>query len=98
MICQSCGVEIANKALICFSCGEASSGAVGRQVSEKGRLGGRLFSLFALVFLSVVALLLGRAPLGDLPTWATWTLMALVVVGLAWWVLRRVTKGGARRH
>ena len=95
MICQSCGVEISDKALICFSCGEASPGSSGRRINEKRRLGGRIFSLFALVFLSVLALLLGRAPLGDLPIWLTRTLMVLVVAGLAWWVLRRVTTGKA---
>ncbi len=60
MICRHCGTEIADKALICYRCGAATSDPVRRPAAVRGRSGG-VFSLVAMVLLALLGLYLGMA-------------------------------------
>jgi uncharacterized membrane protein YvbJ len=53
MICRQCGTEIADKALICYRCGTATTEAKYKPVDLKAR---RTSSLTALVVFLVLAL------------------------------------------
>lgn len=60
MNCRSCGTEIADKALICYRCGAATTDPVRKPVEIRARRG-RLLPLVALVILVLVGLYLGLA-------------------------------------
>jgi hypothetical protein len=82
MICTSCGTEIADKALICYRCGQATTeprvkppaGAPGRRSS--------LASAIALVVLAVAGVLMGQAQ-EDVPRYVGYVLAALAAIALA---------------
>jgi hypothetical protein len=84
MICTNCGTEIADKALICYRCGTATS-APARQPAPLARSGGnRAISLVALVALVLAGLYLGQAGTGQVPAEVSYTLAALAAVILVW--------------
>ena len=66
MVCQNCGTEIADKAIVCFRCGQATVAAVRKPAPPPSRLRG-LVSLIALVLLALAALFLGQAGTIDVP-------------------------------
>ena len=60
MICKNCGTEIADKAIICYRCGAATTDPVRKPAAVRPRRSG-LFSLVGLVLLVLLALFLGQA-------------------------------------
>jgi len=60
MQCRQCGTEIADKAIVCFKCGAATTDPVRKAVPVKpGR--NPLLSAGAIIVLVIVALYLGQA-------------------------------------
>ena len=94
MICRNCGTEIADKALICYRCGTATS-APARQPAPLARGGGgRFISVVALIALVLAALYMGQAGTGQVPQEVSYTIAGLAAVVLAWrqwqrWTSRR---------
>ena len=94
MLCRNCGTEIADKALICYRCGTATSESkfkppVGtRRRSNSASL---VASALALALLVLVALYLGRLPIDGAPRLLSWVIAALAVVilGLRVYARRR---------
>jgi hypothetical protein len=85
MQCKNCGTEIADKALICYRCGAATTEplvkpAPGRPRSSSARL---IASVLALGLLVLLALYLGRVPSGETPRLVTWAAVAVAVVIVA---------------
>jgi hypothetical protein len=60
MICKQCGTEIADKAIVCYRCGTATTDPV-RKPAPLPRRGGSLGPLVGLVLLIVLGLYLGEA-------------------------------------
>jgi uncharacterized membrane protein YvbJ len=60
MQCRQCGTEIADKAIVCYRCGAATTDPVRRAVPLKPRRS-PIFSLGILVVLVLLALYLGQA-------------------------------------
>jgi hypothetical protein len=60
MICRNCGTEIADKAIVCYRCGTATTDPVRKPVSIRRRRG-NLLPLVALVLLIILAVYLGQA-------------------------------------
>lgn len=60
MICRNCGTEIADKAIVCYRCGTATTDPV-RRPAPLPRRGGTLFPLVGMVALILAGLYLGRA-------------------------------------
>jgi hypothetical protein len=82
MICQSCGTEIADKALICYRCGTATTAPKRRPPAPRSRPGSIIPALVAMVALLIAALYMGQAPLGTVPREVVWVMyLALAVVG-----------------
>ena len=83
MQCRNCGIEIADKALICFRCGAATTDPVfkpppsSRPRSSPGSL---IAGTFALALLVLLAIYLDRAPYGETPRLVTWAAVAIAVV------------------
>ena len=86
MQCRNCGTEIADKAIVCYRCGTATTDPVRKPAEIRRRRGGTLFPLVGLIVLIVAALYLGEA--GRAATWwqgagsEAW-LGALIVLTLA---------------
>ena len=87
MICRQCGTEIADKAIVCYRCGTATTDPV-RPPAEIRRRRSPLLSTAALVLLVVAALFLGEAgriapqyqASWELPVAAVLLVIAVVVV------------------
>jgi hypothetical protein len=85
MVCRHCGAEIADKALICYRCGNATADAQrqpARLPTESRGWAGRVTPLLALVALVLAALYLGQAPSGEIPREASYGIIALAVLVL----------------
>lgn len=90
MLCRSCGTEIADKALICFRCGTATSAprvpppasGGGRRTVSRGPLA------LALVVLVLSALLMGQVVTDQVPREAGYGLAALAVAAILWHLAR----------
>jgi hypothetical protein len=89
MTCRNCGTEIADKALICYRCGTATTEARIKPPARAPSRGGGLGSLLALVVLVVAGLFMGQAVQGTLPRDAGYVIAALAAVAIAWRYARR---------
>ena len=93
MICRTCGTEIAEKALICYKCGAATTDPVVRPPSSarKGSRAGLLVTFAALVLLAIVAAVLARSSPSGTPPAITWivAVVAIVIVSLRAYARRR---------
>jgi hypothetical protein len=59
MLCRSCGTEIADKAIVCYRCGAATTDPVRKPAAIRRRRG-RLLPVIALVVMVLVALYVGQ--------------------------------------
>jgi hypothetical protein len=92
MRCRHCGTEIADKALICFRCGAATTDPVFKPAPIREKRSSNLLSILALVLLIVLALYMGRMASGEAPRAVSWAAAAaalVLVVLRAWWRRRR---------
>jgi uncharacterized membrane protein YvbJ len=93
MQCRNCGAEIADKALICYRCGTATTEAKYKPaaVRNRGSRSSLIVSVLAVALLLLLALYMGRLPSGDTPRYVSWTAaaLALVVVVLRAYLRRR---------
>jgi hypothetical protein len=93
MICRTCGTEIAEKALICFKCGAATTDPVVQPPSSvRPRSRASLIVTFAaLVILAIVAAVMARSSPSGTPPLVTWIVaaIAIVIVGLRAYARRR---------
>ena len=92
MQCRTCRAEIADKALICYKCGTATTEAKYQPVAPRRLSSSSLIAtVLALALLVLLALFMGRLPNGDTPRLVTWTAVgiAVLVVGLRAYARRR---------
>jgi hypothetical protein len=83
MQCRQCGTEIADKALICYRCGAATTDPLRKPVAVRGRRGG-LVPLVGLVLLVLLGLFLGQAGRTMEPAQGRWLeTVAGVCIGVA---------------
>lgn len=88
MKCRACGTDIADKALICFRCGAATTEPRVRPPAARPRRS-PLVAAVAVAMLVLVALFAGQAATGEAPRIVAWTLAALGVVLLLLLWMRR---------
>jgi Flp pilus assembly protein TadB len=92
MTCRNCGAEIADKALICYRCGTATTEARRQPVplAPQPGLVGRLTPALALLALVLAALYLGQAG-GQVPPAVSYSIagLAALVLVLRLWQRRR---------
>jgi hypothetical protein len=93
MICRNCGTEIADKAIVCYRCGTATTDPVRKPAAVRQR-SSPLASLVALVLLVLLALYLGTAGQSVLPADRSYGLAAGVAIGIiiVWLVIRIVRR------
>jgi hypothetical protein len=92
MNCRQCGTDIADKALICYKCGAATTDAVHRPPSSQPRSRvGLIVTFAALVLLAIVAVVLARSSPSGAPAALTYIVAgaAIVIVALRAYARRR---------
>jgi hypothetical protein len=88
MICTNCGTEIADKALICYRCGQATTEPRIKPPAPAPARRSKLASAIALVVLAVAGVLMGQAQ-EDVPQYVGYVLAALAALALALHYLSR---------
>jgi len=83
MTCANCGTEIADKAIVCFRCGQPTSEAKRRPAVLPSR-GRSIVVTLAFVALMLAALLLGQAGTHTLPPEVSWPISAIAAAVLVW--------------
>lgn len=95
MICRHCGTEIADKAIVCYRCGTATTEPRRRPPAPAAPRGGRLVPALALVALLLAALFMGQAAWGiDVPPAVPYTVAGIAAIVLVW----RIAQRRARRR
>jgi len=93
MTCRQCGTEIAEKALICYKCGAATTDAKYQPASTPRRRVpiSLIVSILAVALLAAAASYVGRSPDGETPRLFTFIVVAIavVIVGLRAYARRR---------
>jgi hypothetical protein len=88
MICTRCGTEIANKALVCYRCGQATAEPRVKPGAAPSRHS-LVPTVAALLVLIVGALYMALAASGQAPRSLSWVVGGLAVIVLVWRLWRR---------
>jgi len=85
MKCRNCGAEIAEKALICYRCGTATTEAKYQpaQVARAGGRSGLVATVVALALIVVLFVVMGRVAVGETSQYVRYGAVALAVVIVA---------------
>jgi len=84
MNCRQCGTEIAEKALICYKCGAATTDPVYQPPSSRPRRrSGLIVTFAALVLLAIVAIVLARSSPSGTPPAFTYIVAGVAIVTVA---------------
>jgi hypothetical protein len=90
VICRNCGTEIADKALICYRCGTATSEPKHRPPAARPSTGlSRITLGLTLLLALILVVYVARASLGETPTPIGW---AATILAVALLVLRVVAR------
>jgi hypothetical protein len=88
MTCTNCGTEIAERAIVCYRCGQSTVQAKRKPAPLPSRTRSIVVTL-AFVVLMLAALFLGQAGTHTLPPEVSWTVTAAAAVILVWRVAIR---------
>ena len=83
MLCRHCGTEIADKALICYRCGTATSEARFKPAATRPSSSSLVVSVLVIVVLAMAALYIDRTATASAPRVTGWILAAVAVVIVA---------------
>ena len=89
MTCRHCGTEIAEKALICFRCGTATTEARVPPPRAGGQAPSRGPVLLAVIVLAVSALVMGQVVTDQVPREVGYGLAVLGLVAIGWHLAQR---------
>jgi hypothetical protein len=94
MQCRNCGIEIADKALICYKCGAATTEATHQPLATSRSASSRLglvVSVVLLVLLVALAVYTSSSTDGEISMFLPWAAVALAVAIVARraWARRR---------
>jgi zinc-ribbon domain len=88
MTCTNCGTEIADKAIVCYRCGQPTTEAK-RKAAPLPSRGRSIIVTLAFVLLMLAALFMGQAGTDALPPEVSWAVGALAVIILVWQIAVR---------
>lgn len=98
MICRQCGTEIADKAIVCYRCGAATTDPIRRPAPIRRRRS-PLLSTAALIVLLLAALFLGEAGRIAPQYQAAWeapVAIGLLALGILLVIIRLITRRQGR--
>lgn len=92
MTCSNCGTEIADKAIVCYRCGQPTVAAkhAPAALPKKGR---SLFVTLSFVLVMLAALFLGQAGTHTLPPEVSWPVTAAAAIVIVWRLIVRRRRG-----
>jgi predicted RND superfamily exporter protein len=88
MTCANCGTEIADKAIVCYRCGQPTVEAKRKPAVVRSRSRSIVITL-AFIVLMLAALFMGQAGTYAVPPIVSWTVSALAAIIVAWRVVVR---------
>lgn len=88
MICEQCGTEIADNALICYRCGRAPTETRREPVRPQQSRASTVPAVLGLIVLILAALYMGQAAADRVPVGVSWTVGALAALVLVWRLLK----------
>jgi uncharacterized membrane protein YvbJ len=85
MRCRQCGAEIADKALICYRCGTATTEAKYRAAPVRNRpsRSSLIATVVALALIAILFVVMGRVATGDTSQYVRYAAVAIAVVIVA---------------
>jgi len=89
MQCRNCGTEIADKAIVCYRCGTATTDPVRKPAEILARRRGTLLPLVGLIVLILAGLYLGAAARvagswhAGFEVWAAYVLLLAIAIAIA---------------
>ncbi len=85
MRCRHCGTEIADKAIICYKCGEDTTDRQYEPPAARPRhsRAALILTFIGLLLLAIVAVFLSRTAPSGTPPWVTWVVAAIAIVVVA---------------
>jgi uncharacterized membrane protein YvbJ len=93
MQCRNCGAQIADKALICYRCGTATTEAKYQpaQLSRRSSRSGLIATVIALALIVVLFVVMGRIATGETSDYIRYAavVVAVLIVALRAYVRRR---------
>ena len=89
MICRKCGIEIADKALICYRCGTATTEPTFKPSPRKRSTSPLLLIVIALAVIVSLVLSVGRLATGGAARDSAWAIVAILVIVAAWRAYRQ---------
>jgi len=78
--CRNCGIEIADKALICYRCGTATTEAKFKPVAARRSSSSLIVSVLVIAVLVLAALYFDRTASAETPRLVGWIPVAIAVV------------------
>ena len=93
MKCRNCGTEIADKALICYKCGTATTEAKYQPAAlrQSSSRAGLLATVIAIALIVVLFVVMGRVATGETSQWVRYAavVVAVLIVALRAFARRR---------
>jgi membrane protein YdbS with pleckstrin-like domain len=89
LICRTCGTEIADKALICYRCGTATTEAKFKPPSRRQSTVPLLTYVIVVAALVIGAVTIGRIATGEMARVLAWAAVAVAVIVAGWRVFAR---------
>src|SRR6266403_950664 len=85
MQCRSCGAEIADKALICYKCGTATTEAKYQpaEPQKSSSRAGLVATVIALALILVLFIVMGRVATGEPSQWLRYAAVVVAVIIVA---------------
>ena len=88
MKCRSCGLEIADKAIVCYRCGTPTADLPAPQLKVRGQPIWPA-GLAILLIIGLGAWLIPQTPPGSPERWGEWIAEAVLLLVAALWLRRR---------
>ena len=91
MKCRQCGIDIADKALICYRCGTATTEPAFKAPGARNKRSSAslLVNILAIVLLALCALYMASFATGGAPDLLRWVIIVLAVVVVAFRLFAR---------
>jgi amino acid permease len=89
VICRKCGIEIADKALICYRCGTATTEPTFKPSPRRRSTSPLLLIVIALAVIVSLVLSVGRLAMGDTARDSAWAIVAILIVVAGWRAYRQ---------
>jgi hypothetical protein len=89
MKCRSCGLEIADKAIVCYRCGAPTADLPAPVAADRRRRPNWTALPVMLVIIALAVWLIPKTPPGSVERWEAWFGLVVITVTSAVWLRRR---------